>query len=160
MPTEATQKIATALKNIGLIAAKLAISDPVGLKMNRVYERPLPIKNTIDRTPATILTWTMPNYRLGVNLGVEGYVVNMRILHKGADDDLDAAAAIMNSFHEQVLTTFSDYLDLSQSVASYEIRMGPEGMGVVDYGNLAYVALDYFLDIQLLNNRAFAALTL
>lgn len=160
MATAANQTIATALNKIGLICAKLAIQKPVGLKMARVYERPLPIKHSIDETPATILTWTMPNYRLGISVGFEAYVVNMRILHVGVDEDLNAAAAIMNSFHEQVLTTFSEYLNLSQSVASFEIRMGAEGMGVVDYNNKAFIALDYFLDVQLLNDRAFAALTL
>ena len=154
--TTAGQTLADVLDNVVLIQKSIEITEPRGRKILDAVPYPLDMSKALPVTPMFLNFWTFDVEGRQIALGIETYTINMQLFHYLGS--LTEVARELTAFHEQVLTKFGAYVTLNGAAANATLRGGQPTLGSQTRAGRTYLVLDYLLDVQLYNTRAYTAL--
>jgi hypothetical protein len=147
--------IRAALDKLVTLEKSLSITSPMALSVKDAYKYIPPQTHTLIELPVWMNTWRLNEMSwLPGNQRMSSYSVNMRLAAISATVEQDRGADIATSFWEALIKALRNDVKLGGTIDQHKLRSEGPTLVVLEFAGKAYIGLDVWLDIDVIETNA------
>lgn len=146
--------IRAVLDKLIVLQKGLVITGPVTEHIKRAYKYPPNRSIALPDTPCWMNTWTLTAYHRYPGSLHRFYTISNQLFIN--DADLDRAADIASAFHEAYTDALDQDITLGGVIERQDVRGGDPTLVLLEWAGIAYIGLQIFLDIELIEAKTFS----
>jgi hypothetical protein len=147
--------IRAALDKLVILEKALSITSPVTLAVKEAFKYIPPQTHNVVETPVWMNAWQLNDMSwLPGNQRMSSYSINMRLAAISAMVEQDRGADIATAFWEALIKALRNDVKLGGTIDQHKLRSQGPTLVVMEFGGKAYIGLDVWLDIDVIETNA------